>query len=56
MEETPTKEHTKNATTPAVVIVATLRNASGSRPRRMPGSDAKTRSSLETYTLTLFEH
>jgi hypothetical protein len=38
------KEHTKNAATPTTVITATLKNASESRPSRMSGFDAKTRS------------
>jgi hypothetical protein len=54
--ETSMKEHIENAATPVVVIAATLRNASGSRPSRMLGFDEETRSLLGTYTLTSLEN
>jgi hypothetical protein len=38
------------------VIAATLKSASGNMPSKMLGFDAKTHSSLGTYTLTLLEH
>lgn len=37
-------------------IVATPRNVSGNKLHRMPGSDVRTRFSLETYCLIFLEH
>jgi hypothetical protein len=51
-----TKEHTENSAILVIMIVAMLRNASGNRPNRMPGSNVKTRSSLGTYTPTSLKH
>lgn len=42
------KEHSKNATTPAVVIVVAPRNASGNKLNRTLGSDVRTHVSLRT--------
>jgi hypothetical protein len=47
-----TKEHTENSATPAAVIVAKLKNASGSKQNKTLGSGERTRSSPGTYTLT----
>jgi hypothetical protein len=52
----PTKEHTEDAAIPTVVVAATLKSVSGNMPSKMLGFDAKTHSSLRTYTLTLLEH
>jgi hypothetical protein len=52
----PTKERTESATIPTAVITAMHKSASGNKLSRMPGSDAKTRSSLGTYTLTSLKH
>jgi hypothetical protein len=52
----PMKEHTESAATPIAVIAATLRNASGNKPNRTPGSDAKIYSSPGTCSLTSLEH
>jgi hypothetical protein len=50
------KEHSENIATPAVVIVTTPRNGSEKKLNRTPDSDARTRFSLKTYSLTLLEH
>jgi hypothetical protein len=50
------KERTESAATPAVVIVATLKSASGNKPNRTFDSDTKIRSSPRTYSLTLLGH
>jgi hypothetical protein len=50
------KERSENAATLVAMIVATHRNANGSKLSRTPGSDARTHFSLGTYSLTLLEH
>lgn len=42
--------------TPAAMIVTTPRSASGNKPSRTPGSDARIHFSLKTYSLTLLRH
>jgi hypothetical protein len=51
-----TKERTENDATPTAAIVAKLRNTSRSKQNKTLGSGVKTRSSPETYTLTLLKH
>jgi hypothetical protein len=52
----PTKERSQNIATLAAVIVAAPKNASGNKVNRMPCSDARTRFSLRTYSLTLLKN
>jgi hypothetical protein len=50
------KERSENATTPAIVIIVVPRNESENKLNWTPGSNARTRFSLGTYSLTLPEH
>jgi hypothetical protein len=50
------KEHSESATTPAAVIVATPRSASGNKSSRTLGSNVRIHFLLRTYSITLLEH